>query len=408
MSAVRAYSFKDASNFHLLQTRPFNSLSVDTMDIIKMVTLDPTNPPKIVGSFKYIVHEYPADIDMFEGYNTCCSYSEAIKDIADKFKEMARQIKSKSHIYLGDFKAGYDLRYKINIGRISGMKLIGYNPSKVRGLIVKLHEKGLLSKEEYSTWMLKVIDEPTLSEYMDLEETIKRKYIIRWTLDEMMAGVRELSDGTRVTLENAIGQKSIVKIDLWVYLNSRYVEVTNWYMLTFTDGRGRKQYLSVEPDKYRSSLMRDIMHYNNPTVNKYMKLAKRVWLYAVLVKDRALMYKLYPLFSSGAAKMYQIVGEIDVISNILSKIEKPNMKYIHANIEDWKMRLGTVMGGILPIPVAHKIHQKLNDILSTNDISEKLFGLADVEDKLTNYVNRYVNIYFKKNHINAQEILSKK
>ena len=75
--------------FKLLQTRPQKSLSLDTIEAIDIITLDKAYPPNIVGSFKYIVHEYPADIDMFESYNGCCSLEKVAKDIADKFKEIA-------------------------------------------------------------------------------------------------------------------------------------------------------------------------------------------------------------------------------------------------------------------------------------------------------------------------------
>ena len=51
--------------FKLLQTRPQKSLSLDTIEAIDIITLDKAYPPNIVVSFKYIVHEYPADIDMF-------------------------------------------------------------------------------------------------------------------------------------------------------------------------------------------------------------------------------------------------------------------------------------------------------------------------------------------------------
>ena len=178
--------------------------------------------------------------------------------------------------------------------------------------------------------------------------------------------------------------------------------MTNWYMLTYTDSKGHLRNLSVKPEQYETSIKKDLKHYNDPAVNKYMKLAKRLWLYAVLKNDKGLMFALYPLFSSGAAKMYQILGEIETISNILEKVEKPAMPTIIENIEDWKTRLGTILSDTLPIAVDHAINKKIDTILANRTKKEvMLVHLNDIAEKLNEYVNRYVKRYFARKHINV-------
>jgi len=405
---AKSITFRDKS-FPLLQTRAFSSLSLDTVNAIKMITLDPRYPPNIVGSFKYVVHEYPADIDMFESYQSCCGFKEAIKDISQKFKDIAQRIKNENDVYLGDFKAGHDIRYKANIGYIRNLKLAGYNPPYIRGSILRMHEEGLYTADEASELLSKVIEHPTLQEYSDLESAIRKKYIVRWTLDELLAGFKLLPLGLKLTLEEAIGHRSVIKIDVWLYLNQRYIEMTNWYMLTYKDSQGVIKNLSVKPEKYESSLLKDLYHYNDPAINKYMKLAKRLWLYAVLKKNRQLMISLYPLFGSGASKMYQIVGEIETIKSILEKVKKASLETIISNIEDWKTRLGTVMSDILPIPVAHVIYEKINSIIKNKHKRDFiLVTLDEVADKLTQYINRYVKLYFNRNNIKLEKYLQVK
>jgi hypothetical protein len=414
---AKSITFRDKS-FPLLQTRAFSSLSVDTVNAINMITLDSRFPPNIVGSFKYVVHEYPADIDMFESYQSHaireapeknsngCSYKEAIKDIASKFKDIALRLKEGKDVYLGDFKAGHDNRYRVNIGYIRNLKLANYNPFLIRSNIIKIGEQGLYSEAEVSELLSKVIEQPSLQEYSDLENAIRKRYIIRWTLDELLNGFKILPLNVKLTLEEAIGHKSIIKIDIWLYLNQRYIEMTNWYMLTYKDNQGVIKNLSIKPEKYESSLIKDLYHYNNPAVNKYMKLAKRLWLYAVLKKNKQLMISLYPLFGSGASKMYQIVGEIETIQNILEKVKKVSLDTIITNIEDWKTRLGTVMSDILPIPVAHVVYENINIILKNKHKKEFiLVKLDEISDKLTQYINRYVKLYFSRNHIKLEKFL---
>lgn len=406
--ARSSIQFRDKS-FPLLQIRPLNSLSFDTLEAIKLITLDQRYPPNIVGSYKYIIHEYPADIDMFESYESCCNSEEAAKDVESKFKLIAKNIKEKDTVYLGDFKAGYDNRYKLNIGHVeSNGYLVNYDPILIRRSIFNLFKKGLLDEVEKNEWLSNVIDHPTMQEYMDLEEQIKSKLIVRWSLDEIITGSKILPLNLQLTLKDALSQKSIVKIDIWIYLNNRYIEMTNWYLLLYKETKtGKIQNLSIKPEKYQSSLIKDLYYYNNPTVNKYMKLAKRLWLYAVMKKNKKIMYNLYPLFSSGASKMYQIIGEIDTIKSIIRKIDKPNYSTIFNNIEDWKTRLGTVMSDILPIQVAYHIYNRINDIIThKNDIDNLLYGLDELHDKLNQYVNRYVKLYFKRNRINVFKILN--
>ena len=213
------------SNSALSQTRPFQSLSQDTVKCMQLITLDPNYPPDLVGSFKYAIHEYPADIDMFENYNACCSLKTAKTEIATKFKQMAKRIiENKQHIYLGDFKAGYDDRYYVDIGKVDNNEIVYYNPDKIKERLYELKKDDLLTKKEYDELLAKVVKNPKLQQYFDLDSQIKKKYVVRWKIDEMVKGEKTLHLGKEITLEDALAQQSIVKIDIWIYLNNRYQE----------------------------------------------------------------------------------------------------------------------------------------------------------------------------------------
>ena len=393
-------------NDALTQTRPLTSLSLDTINAIDLITLDPESPPTIVGSFKYVVHEYPADIDMFETYKSCCSLNKAKKDIADKFKQMAKKIKESQHIYLGDFKAGYDDRYYINIGKVNGTTIKDYNPEKIKEDIYKLKENNLLNKKEYDDLLEKVVKNPKLKQFYDLESQIKKKYVVRWKLDEMIKGKKMLPLDIEITLEEALTHKSIVKIDIWVYLNQRYIEMTNMYMLTFDDSKHHLHHLSVKPAAYEVSLMEDLQKYSNRSINKYMKLAKRLWVYVVLKKNTKIMRILYPLFSSSASKMYQITGEIETIVNILEHIQRPLLSSIKTNIENWKTRLGTVMIDTLPTSVADTIFTTIDSIVKNIHNKEYVIThLEELSETLVIYINKYVKKFLIKNKLLENNII---
>lgn len=393
-------------NNSLLQTRPYSSLSSDTLDVIKTITLDHVSPPQIVGSFKYIIHEYPADIDLFEKYEICCSKDKAAHDIAKRIKMIANNIKTNKNIYLGDFKAGIDRRFYIDIGHMHRTSLYGYKPQLIRESIIKLKVQGLIDTDEMDNLLKLVVDNPNVFEYIRLEKHVHDKYIVRWTLDELIKGKKELVNGPILTLEDAVTHKSVVKIDVWAFLHNRHIEMSNYFLLKYTDAQGKKHILSNRLDNYDMSLIRDIHEYN--IISKYMKMAKRVWNYAVLKKNYKMLSMLYPLFSSGAAKMYQIIGECECIQNILENIDRPHYYNITKNLEDWKIRLGTIMNDILPTQVALKLFDDINNIIklieNKNDIKLVIQEIKTIHDKLDIYVNKYVQWYLKKINFNINKM----
>ena len=307
---------------------------------------------------------------------------------------------------MGDFKAGYDDRYYINIGKTEGSKIINYDTERIKSDILKLKKNNLLTLEEYNELIEKVVENPKLQQFYDLESQIKKKYVIRWKLNEIINGVKTLPLGLDIKLEDALTHKSIVKLDIWIYLNKRYIEMTNMYMLTYDDEDGKTHNLSVKPEKYETSLIEDLQKYSNRSVNKYMKLAKRLWVYAVLKDNKKIMFDLYPLFSSSASKMYQIAGEIETIENILKNIKKPLLSSIKANIEDWKTRLGTVMSDTLPTSVANDIYKKIDSVIK--NIHNKQYAISTLEeisDTLIIYINKYVKRYLRKKNLMVDNIL---
>ena len=231
---------------------------------------------------------------------------------------------------------------------------------------------------------------------------------MRWTIDELIKGKQTLPLHQEITLEEALTHKSIVKIDIWIYLNQRYIEMTNMFMLTYDDYKDHLHYLSVKPEAYETSLMEDLQKYSNRSVNKYMKLAKRLWVYSVLKNNTKIMEALYPLFSSSASKMYQITGEIETIVNILEHVKNPLLSSIKANIEDWKTRLGTVMSDTLPTDVANGIYRKINTIINRlND--NKAFAITQLEelsDILVIYINKYSKRYLNKHKLLKENVIN--
>ena len=343
------------------------SLTPDIQEVISLLTLDPTNPPKIVGSFKYKVHEYPADIDLYEGISGCCTIDTTKQRIVRFFKQMAEKIQKRRFTYLGDFKAGVDERYYIDIGTYDSKtnKIYKYDRDNIIHAIAMLYENKLLTKEEAINIIHLVYKKPTAIQYQELRDAIRKKYVLRWTLKEILAGYKILPLHQRISLSTAISQGTIVKTDLWVLIDDRFMEVTNWFMLTAIVN-GTTFYLSEKPDMYQKSLEREILLLKNPALKKNMKLAKRMWLYAISNHDNYTIKQLYPLFSSPIAKLYQIQSELEILVNMLEKLSDPPYHLISKQIAQFKTRIGTIPDIYLNEDNEREILRNIDVVLRTD------------------------------------------
>ena len=88
------------------------------------------------------------------------------------------------------------------------------------------------------------------------------------------------------------------------------------------DEDGQQHIINTNIDNYIESLIIDLKQYGKGGY-KYnaLKYAKRLWSLANTLDDKPVLQSLFPLFSSGAAILYQISAEIEVIISILNKVE---------------------------------------------------------------------------------------
>lgn len=313
-------------------------------DIIKILTLDPEYPAQLVGSFKYKVHEYPSDMDLYEPVQTCCSVDSGVHKVVLGIQAIVRRIHKRRFTYLSEFKAGMDDRYFVDIGKYDPVrgKLNGYDQYKVVDSIVNIYKKGLLTKSETLELLRMAHGKPDAYQYHTLYDALRKWYVVRWTDEEILQGYKMLPYDKKITLEEAIRQGTIVKADIWALIDDRFMEITNWFMLT-AKVRGGKVYLSEKPNlTYEQSVMNDILLFKDARFKKHMKLAKRMWLHAISEKDNYTIRQLYPLFSSPIAKLYQIQSEIEILIGMLEKLSKAPYQLIKKQIAQFKMRIGTV------------------------------------------------------------------
>ena len=365
----------------------------DIKNAIDIITLDADQPPKIVGSFKYRVHRYPGDIDMLEFYQGCCTLAEAKRDIVSRLKDMAERIRDNKGVYLGDFKAGEDKRFKLDIGQVDKDRVEGYDKDRIIGGINNLYERKLLNKEQMLHLYDLIKDEPTVDEWKCLKEKLRKYYTVRWSLKELLEGRKELIGGKKLLLKNAISQGTVVKIDIFTKINGKYTEVTNFYALSARDENGELVPFTEEFSDYCDSLQKEISE--RLKEGKYLKVAKRLWLLALNKKDIDYLKKLYPLFSSPAAQLRQITAEAETMATMLEVLPRPPCEDISTQIDGFKLRIADIPSTILSEGTRRILYEIVDDASKSRQSAYTIEKLGEFQDILADIYNLYAKVYLE-------------
>lgn len=364
-------------------------------DIIQLVTLQEGVLP--VGSYKFNVHKYASDIDIMERINVCCSVDEAKKQVARGIQNIGRLIRAAPDVYLGDFKAGKDDRFSIDLGtwvpladldtwknaastattdqalsedesmlmrvaRSLGLLseyesqdaaetstveknqvLVGYNPARVEKSIRRLAQGRLISLAEMRRLQALIQaggSSPSMAQWEEMAGLIRDHQVLRWSPQELSQGYKILPGFRKLTLENALGQKTLVKLDAWAKVNGRWLEVTNFFLINAVDPSGAViEQLTQDMPDYISSMSKDVKHYSSPDHRKTLKALKRLWALSIFKRDYDLANRINPIFSSPGAALNQVAGDAEVLRLMLTKLDDPPVEDIMEQIDAFKPRI---------------------------------------------------------------------
>ena len=406
---------KSILNVDVKQYRSGESYSEKTRRILNIITSGEKILP--VGSLKYKIHRYPGDIDIYEEIKSCCTLEEATKDITKKIQNIARDIKKETSIYLGDFKAGLDERYSVkDVGELDVKnRIINYNAENVKQTFVEFKEKHLFTKQDFITGTELIKKNPSHKEWYALYEFVKSFYILRWSLDELIKGkkiIGKFSNKIEYNLEEALTDKSICKLDIWAPINGRYTEITNFLVLIYIDNKGEEHFINLQITDYLQNLIKDLKKYGSGYKQNSLKYAKRLWAIASTLdstgvsREHNKLQKLVPLFSSGAAILYQISAEIEILIDMLTYIKRPPIKKLINQIDHFKMRISYVYEHFID---SDKVLMIIDNIIKNYNADKKkltkekinilIININEMKTIIDKYVEEYASSYLKKNNL---------
>lgn len=379
----------DVCDRSILNERSAEEISTSTRKAIDLIATKSQLMP--VGTFKYRLFRYPSDVDLFENLDFCCTYNTAKVNAAKKLQEVAIKVAEDPDAIFIDFKAGYDNRFKIYTGYLTD-EVEDYDPVLIRRDIKNLNS--VLDSASIADLLKLVKDRPTMQEVATLNEALRRYWVVRWTLDEMIQGYKVLPGDYKLYLDVAVSQGSIVKIDIIYPEKDRYLEVSDFYAIQQRDRQGNIIILTEEFGDYIQSLLGDVYEYYD---NNILKSIKRLWMLLVAKNEICLADKFTALFSSPVAKKAQIASDIETgIILLESNNPKFNKEYLYTTLND---RIDTLESNCLQKPIYIKSRDP-------TDVNVIIYNLKVLRECLSKEINIETRLWLKANNINVASIIN--
>lgn len=275
-------------------------------------------------------------------------YRKEITVIQQFIKALKRIIKSLGEYhYFSEFKAGFDHEFDFNVGELQD-GLYTPNPELLTIISGKVAKKLMTQNEyEYIKRVLEFMPSLPFSKksmvYDLIHNLIRNKRILRWSKEEIMKGYKMLTGGRgKYTLSMALRDKAIVKIDLIVLINNKFVEVTNIMSLAYTHPDGfvipinidEKNLHDVEGLKFEV----EKLYYSDKFYSPF-KACKRMYSICRAIKDYTYVERIVGIISGDVSSLYQISSEIDAIIILLERLKTPPIKKINDQLSEMKGRI---------------------------------------------------------------------
>ncbi len=345
-----------------------NDYSNELVEAINTLTTR-NAPVKLYGTSIYKSLIYAGDVDVHQWV--------PVNSIASEMQEAVRRIQKSNKYLIGDIKCGLDLKYLPlynALGHIKNGIIIGFKPS-----VFKMYK-------------IKIPKEITLESWIDLFNKVHELITLRWSSEDILNGYLNLN-GKTINLVDASKQTPLNKIDMYGFINGKYLEITNVFV----------------PDKNINASIYDLqinflVQYFS---GNYAKAIKRAYAIARIIgnkNDSTYIKQLYPFLVSQTNLLSSCASDIDVLVVILSKgisLDRIKNKIISSlNVVISKM------GNYYESNIEYIIEEikHLFGIIDTENNDIFIKNLEKIEENIKKIVNDEALKYINKKRINLLKL----
>lgn len=198
---------------------------------------------------------------------------------------------------------------------------------------------------------------------------------LRWNYKNMIN-----NDNNGYTFQEALKQKSTIKIDIVFYLDGKFIEITDNYYFSIN---GYKTFNDMSMEEQKEQLIEKFYEYVN--INAFMKALKRFRSISSLrtggspvfnTKNIKIIKILSDFFNSPIGFLYTLWSEISTIIQLIELEKKPPQEKIFNALQRIKE------------------HLSFFDIKNDLDVISKMKNLNSIKNKLikqNELINKYIN-----------------
>jgi len=379
-------AFLEGGLLNVTLTKPINSYSKDLDQAIRTI-VDNKRNAEVFGSFVYRAQTFPGDVDIHEVVNMCCSPKNTAKRMSLIMQQVVRRIKKTRGYYFSEVKSGNDKRFMLDI-----------NEPDYLDRVNDLKKQKLISSDEYKALKLAVTTDDE-DQIEIIKEMIRNLHVLRWTENEILQGFKIMRGDKKITLARSMNMKGHIKIDMIAFINGRYIEITNFFIIGYYDKNSDVVHLINTDDfNYEKAIMAQIEKLSSNVFFNPFKLSKRIWGLARHFQNKKLLDILTPFMQSSTARINQIVSDIDTLLLLLKKTKSPPIATITKQIDGFKSRLSYIYDIDIDLETINKMINGLTIKLGLKK-QQLIVGLEMIKKLLSDIVKVNATNFLKKNRL---------
>jgi hypothetical protein len=351
----------------LIREKDFpNNYSQTVVEVLDSLSMTGLKGLKLVGSSAIRSQQYAGDYDAGETVR-----AETIQLVVDKLQDI---IKGRlSNVYFGDIKIGEVKEWDVfqPDARVEDGKVVDFNIVDSKSRVDELKGGGVITTKEAEDANALLDKATTPFGFLEARKTI-RFHILRWKPADILEGAL-LYRGEVFRIEDALQTGGLVKLDAIADVNDRFVEFSVIYNIFVN----RKK-ITPSPPNLAQSVQEDITYYSktNP-----FKAIKRTFTLAKFFKNEAALKALLPILNSDLGRLYQIVGDIGTLVDMLGRPSSP-LKRIKDAMDELKARLGTIYSLKDVLREEHSILGDINALVKMTNTKTIKMRLERIKDRL--------------------------
>jgi len=218
---------------------------------------------------------------------------------------------------------------------------------------------------------------------------------MRWSVDDILRGTKDLDSGRTVNLQYAIVQKNVINMEVVGVSNNKFMDMSNFFALVYHDSDGSLRSVNL-PDQsignfgefYVSEIKNSIRELYYSEKPDFGKMTKRYFSLGRFTADKQLISKVSPFINS----IYALAGQKKSDAALLAKLVFHTgmvgvpIDIFNNQLENMKFSIASII--TLSDSDLNTINKHIDDIINKDlDLENIISILLDIKDILFYFVN---------------------